>query len=145
MEGKEDNLGVSSRVQAVCDVAGPTDFVRLYAEVSGKDATDMGPKAKAAIEALIGGPLAHHEPVAIAASPTHYVSKDDAPFLIIHGEMDATVPVEQAKTLAAALKSAGVETNLQIAPGRGHGVGGPAFLPVIKSFFDRHLKRGQSG
>jgi acetyl esterase/lipase len=144
LEGKGDNPQYSSRIQAVCDVSGPGDLVRMYGEVS-ENASDMGPKAKAAIEALIGGPVAQHEQNALAASPIHYVSKGDSPFLIIHGEQDATVPVEQAQSLAVALKAAGVETTLKVVPGRGHAVRGGEFLPVIRAFFDKHLKQGQPG
>jgi acetyl esterase/lipase len=144
LEERGDNPQYSSRVQAVCDVSGPGDLVRMYGEVS-ENASDMGPKAKAAIEGLIGGSFAQHEQNALAASPIHYVSKDDPPFLIIHGGQDATVPVEQAQSLAAALKAAGVETTLEVVSGRGHGVAGGKFLSIIRAFFDKHLKQGQPG
>jgi dipeptidyl aminopeptidase/acylaminoacyl peptidase len=91
---------------------------------------------------LMGGPIEEHKITAIEASPLHYVSKDDPPFLIICGEEDPTVPVTQCQLLAEALKRAGVETTLEIANGRGHGVGGPTFDPLIKSFFYKHLKQG---
>ena len=48
--------------------------------------TNLGPKRIAAIEGLLGGPLEKDKAKAIAASPIHYVSKDDPPFLIVHGE-----------------------------------------------------------
>lgn len=140
LDGKGENLNFSSRVQAVCDMSGPSDLVTMYGQVSEK-ATEMGPKATEAIDALVGGPLEQRKQTAIAASPIHYVSKDDPPFLIIHGENDGTVPVEQAKILAAALKRAGVDTTLELVPHRGHGVVGGKFLPMIKEFFDKHLKK----
>ena len=81
---------------------------------------------------------------AIAASPTTYVSKDDPPFLIIHGENDMTIPVSQSELLASKLKAAGVPVNLIVEEGRGHGVGGPAFAQEITSFFDKYLKPGSA-
>jgi hypothetical protein len=36
-----------------------------------------------------------------------------------------------------------VDATLEIATGRGHGVGGPKFEPMIKEFFDKHLRSGQ--
>ncbi|CAN5516888.1 N/A [soil metagenome] len=140
LDGKGENMNFSSRVQAVCDVSGPSDLVSMYRKVS-ENASDMGPKAREALDALVGGPLMQHEKTAVAASPIHYISKDDPPFLIIHGENDGTVPVEQAKMLDAALKAAGVDSTLEIAQNRGHGVGGGKFVPIIKEFFDKHLKR----
>jgi dipeptidyl aminopeptidase/acylaminoacyl peptidase len=44
------------------------------------------PKRIAATEGLLGGPVEKNKVKAIAASPIHYVSKDDPPFLIVHGE-----------------------------------------------------------
>ena len=141
LEGGGDNLNVSSRVQAVLAVSAPVDFLRLYHDALTTP-TEKTPKVLAAIRMLMGGPIEEHKTTAIQASPLHYVSKDDPPFLIIHGEEDPTVPVIQCQLLSEALKRAGVETTLEIASGRGHGAGGPKFDPLIKSFFDKHLKQG---
>ncbi len=73
LEGSGDNMQYSSRVQAVCDSAGPADLLAL---------TNVGPKRVSAIEGLLGGPVEKDKAKAIAASPIHYVSKDDPPFLI---------------------------------------------------------------
>ena len=141
LEGGGDNLNVSSRVQAVLAVSAPVDFLRLYHDASATP-TETTPKVLTAIKMLMGGPIEEHKITAIEASPIHYVSKDDPPFLIIHGEIDSTVPVTQAESFAAALKAAGVETTLEIANGRGHGFGGPKSRPMIKAFFDKYLKKG---
>jgi acetyl esterase/lipase len=143
LEGKGDNPNESSCVQAIYDVAGPSDLVQMYDQVTD-EATEMGTKARDAIDKLIGGPLPQNQQKAIAASPTHYISKDSAPFFIMHGEQDRTIPVEQSKALAAALKAAGVPVQFEIATGRGHGVGGGRYLADVKAFFDRYLKPGQS-
>jgi acetyl esterase/lipase len=142
LEETGDNMSYSSRVQAVCDVSGPSDLARLYKEAS-QSSTDKSGKAVSAVADLIGGRVDQILTKATAASPIHYVSKDDPPFLIIHGENDSTVPVSQAESFAAALKAAGVKTTLEIASGRGHGVRGPRFFPMIRAFFDRYLKKSQ--
>ena len=72
-----------------------------------------------------------------------YVSKDNPPFLILHGTHDALVPYAQSEELTAALTEEGVEVWLQKLPGSGHG--GPAFnkpalIQLIQNFFDKHLK-----
>ena len=51
------------------------------------------------------------------ASPVTHVDSRDPPFLILHGTADKLVPVEQSKTLARALKQAGVEHELVIIEG----------------------------
>ncbi|SRR6266436_7901451 len=143
LEGGGDNLNVSSRVQAVCVVSGPGDLLQLYRDATGPSGAEMNPKVKPALEALIGGPVEESKTRAMAASPISYISKDDPPFLIIQGENDPTVPVGLTQSFFAALKAAGVDATLNIAPGRGHGVGGPKFDPVIKAFFDKHLRKTQ--
>jgi len=142
LEGNGDNISYSSRVQAVCVVSGPGDLLQQYREALAAPAK-MNPKVKPALEALIGGPLELNKAKAMAASPISYISKDDPPFLIIQGENDITVPVSVTKSFFAALKAAGVDATLEIATGRGHGVGGPKFQPMIKTFFDKHLKKSQ--
>ena len=79
-----------------------------------------------------------------AASALHQVTKDDVPFLIMHGTADTSVPVDQSERLHAALKAAGVESTLKLLPGAGHG--GKEFdsaesHAAIQEFLDRHLKR----
>ena len=139
LEGSGDNISYSSRVQAVCVVSGPGDLLQLYRDAEAS--TEMNPKVKPALEALFGGSPEQNKAKAMAASPISYVSKDDPPFLIIQGEDDPTVPVSITKSFFAALKAAGVNATLEIATGRGHGVGGPKFQPRIKMFFDEHLKK----
>ena len=143
LEGDGDNLSYSSRIQAVCDMSGPSDILQLYKDVSSPTAGSSR-RAKSYVEEFLGGSGDQIKTKAMAASPINYVSKDDAAFLIIHGENDSSIPVSQSKAFADALKAAGVDATLEIAAGRGHGVGGPKFAPEITSFFDKHLKSGQA-
>jgi acetyl esterase/lipase len=143
LEGAGDNSTFSSRVQAVCDMAGPSDIVQFYEAVSNSN-DGMDPIARSSIEQFLGGPFEQNRAKAIAASPTTYASKDDAPFLIIHGENDMSIPVSQSEVLASKLKAAGVHVTLIVAEGRGHGVGGPGFASEITAFFDKYLKPGSA-
>jgi acetyl esterase/lipase len=143
LEGNGDNMSYSSRVQAVCVVSGPGDLLQLYRDATGPSGAGMNPKVKPALEALIGGSPEQNKAKAMAASPISYISKDDPPFLIIQGENDITVPISLTQSFFAALKAAGVDATLEIATGRGHGVGGPQFQPMIKEFFDKHLRNSQ--
>jgi len=143
LEGNGDNMSYSSRVQAVCDVSGPADLLRLYYDASD-GSTGKRTKATSYIDALLGGPADQNKTKAMAASPITYVSKDDPPFLIIHGKNDSSVPASQGELLAAALKAAGVETTLEMTS-QGHTVrvGDSRLLPIIKAFFDKYLKKSQ--
>ena len=132
-EGKDGNLDQSSRVQCVVDWFGPADMLTM-----GK----LADKPDTVVAKLIGGPVQDNQEKARAASPLTYVSKDSAPFLIMHGDKDDTVPLAQSEKLAAALKKAGVEVQLCVIKGNGHG--GPGFTSpeswkLIEDFFAKHL------
>jgi acetyl esterase/lipase len=143
---KEFDIGthaaVSSRVQAVCDYFGPTDFLLMDEQAGGKgrfrhDAADS-PESK-----LIGGPIRDHPDKVARANPVTYVSPGDAPFLIIHGDADHLVPVGQSRLLEAALKQAGVPCELVVLEGAGHGgreFNEPENQARVRAFFARHVK-----
>jgi acetyl esterase/lipase len=143
LEGTGDNATFSSRVQAVCDMSGPSDILQFYEALSNSNER-MARIDRSSIEQFLGGSVEQNRAKAIAASPTTYVSKDDPPFLIIHGEEDMTIPVNQSEVLASKLKAAGVQVTLIMPEGRGHGVGGRGFAPEITSFFDKYLKPGSA-
>jgi len=143
LEGTGDNLSYSSRVQAVCDMSGPADIVSLYDGVC-KSESGSARRAKGFIEQFLGGSPEQRMATAKAASPMTYISKDDAAFLVIHGENDMSIPVSQSAAFVKALKAAGVDATLEVAIGRGHGVGGPRYESLITEFFDKHLKTNRA-
>lgn len=133
---KGANLEQSSRVQCVIDFFGPTDFLH-YGENSENFQQTNNLVAK-----LIGGPIAQHQEAAKLASPLYFVSKDSAPFLIMQGDSDNLVPLQQSQVLHAALDKAGVENTLKVLPGSGHGgaaFGSPESLKLMADFVARHL------
>jgi acetyl esterase/lipase len=80
------------------------------------------------------------------ASPINFVSPDDPPTLLVHGDADVTVPFEQSVRMSAALKSSGVDTEFLPVPGGGHGPGGlssapnaPDYIAATVSWFRTHL------
>ncbi|WP_165244043.1 alpha/beta hydrolase [Paludisphaera soli] len=78
-----------------------------------------------------------------AISPITHVSPDDPPVLMIHGDADDLVPLQQSESIAAKLKEAGVANELIVRPGAGHGW--PTLfedLPLFADWFDEHLKAG---
>ena len=139
LEGAGDNSTFSSRVQAVCDMSGPSDILELYETVSSSN-NGRGGRVKSAVEQFLGGSVEQNRAKAIAASPITYVSKDDAAFLIIHGEHDMSIPLSQGEVFVEKLKATGVDATLEIATGRGHSIGSPRFANEIIGFFDKHLK-----
>jgi acetyl esterase/lipase len=123
----------SSRVQAVIDWYGRADLSRVCTDPA---------MAGHAVARLLGGSGPTMSAIARGASPIAHVSADDPPFLIMHGDRDATVPVQQSEAFAAALKRAKVPVTLEIIAGAGHG--GEEFLKpeqvrIIDSFLREYL------
>ncbi len=139
---KGDNLEFPSRVQAVCALSGPTDFLQMDAHAP-KDARLKHDLPGSPESRLIGGPIQNNKEKVARANPITYVSKDSPPFLLIHGDQDPLVPVHQAQLLDAALKEKGVPVQLHIVKGAGHGVGGRDMNEQIDRFIDTHLKKPQ--
>jgi acetyl esterase/lipase len=73
-------------------------------------------------------------------SPVNHVSADDPPTLIIHGDADKLVPIQQAKIIVDKLKAAGVKAELFVKEGAGHGWPdmGPD-LAKMADWFDENL------
>jgi acetyl esterase/lipase len=134
-----DNREFPSRVQAVCALSGPTDFLQMDAHAV-PDAPFKHNDARSPESRLVGGPIQQNQDKVARANPITYVSKDCPPFLLIHGGEDPLVPAHQAELLAEALGKAGVEVKVHLVPGAGHGVGGREVNELIDAFFDRHLQ-----
>jgi dipeptidyl aminopeptidase/acylaminoacyl peptidase len=93
---------------------------------------------------LIGGPIQENKQKVARANPITYVTRDDPPFLIMHGDRDNLVPIHQSELLTQALKRAGVEVTFVRVQGAGHGGPGfatPEVMQQVIDFFDRHLKQ----
>ena len=54
-------------------------------------------------------------------SPILFVTPDDPPTLLIHGDKDTTVPIEHSQRLIKALKDSGITSDFVTIPGAGHG------------------------
>lgn len=137
-----EHTGQSSRVQAVVDYYGPTDFLQMDAH-----ALPSAPFKHAAVDSpesqLVGGPLLENDLVAARANPVTHVTRDDAPFLIVHGDQDPLVPLHQSQLLEAALRKAAVPVTLYVVKGAGHGQGferDPQIVPMVKEFLARALR-----
>ena len=121
LEGDLGTVGVSSRVQAVCDWCGPTAFLKMnkQAGATGKINHDA-PKSPESL--LVGASIQDEPEKTRKVNPIEYVSSDDPPFLIMHGDQDRLVPFQQSQMLNDALKAAGVTTTLVLVKGAGHGL-----------------------
>ena len=148
LEGKGGWQDQSSKVQAVADYFGPTDFPYWVEEVKKKGFTLEQLEAQHAggvISKLLGGKFSEKMDVAKQASPTTYIDKSDPPVFIGHGEKDQLVPLSQSQVFYDALKKEGVEVTLHVVKGQGHGFRDPETDKMVADFFDKHLRGGKDG
>ena len=110
------NLKYSSRVQAVADYFGATDFI-LRSQTQPSRANEVG----SVVYDLLGGAANQKVRLARQASAAYHVSDDDPPFLVFHGDLDKTVLLDQSQAIEKAYKAAGLPLTLHILAGEGHG------------------------
>ena len=117
LEGDEGYLEYSSRVQAVVDHFGPTDFLRMN-DVPGS----IDHLAEDSPESLwLGGPIEELPDRVKRANPITYIDNEDPPILIVHGEKDQLVIIGQSELFYDALRRAGVRTEFVRVKNAGHG------------------------
>jgi acetyl esterase/lipase len=145
----------SSRVQAVACFFPATDFLNWGEKGHHKIGDDVGLAFRAAFD--------YHEfdktsarfmritddkklrDISHKVSPIYHVSSDDPPTLIIHGDKDGLVPLQQSQAIVAKLKEVGVPAQLVVKEGAEHGWPDIAKDMVrIADWFDMYLQKGGS-
>ena len=131
----------SSRVKAICDWFGPSDLLTMPPNNvgSGRTAEDVANSNGAK---LLRATVREFPELARDASALPQVTPDDASFLMMHGDKDPGVPLEQSTRLHQALLNAGVPSQLSVIEGAGHG--GKEFQTeaarrTVLQFFQRTL------
>jgi acetyl esterase/lipase len=145
----------SSRVQAVACFFPPTDFLNygkpgelalghgvLEAFHAPFDFQEFDSKRRVFVPVVDPADVLK---IGRDISPYYHASSDDPPTLILHGDSDKLVPIQQAERMIAALKKAGVDSSLVVRPGAAHGW--PNIAQDIRLFadwFDSHLKSSRA-
>lgn len=119
------NREQSSAVSAIVDFYGPSEL-SILAETSERF-NRAHPNSTNVLE---------------SATPLNYLSAEDPPLLILHGDQDRTVPLAQSELLHERYEAIGLPVEFYTLPGAGHG--GPTFSTEeqhlrIKRFLDRYL------
>ena len=122
--------GSSSKVNAVVDWFGPTDFLAMDVCGSQMKHDDV----KSPESSLVDGAIQENKDKVTLANPIYYVGKVNPSFLIIHGNKDPLVPHCESEMLYEKLQKAGVKSELVIVPEGGHGPG-----VLIDKYYDRMI------
>jgi acetyl esterase/lipase len=76
-------------------------------------------------------------------SPVAYAGAGDPPTILVHGDADKAVPLQQSRRLIDRLSAANVPSRLVVREGKGHAwPGWEADSALIAEWFDAHLRPG---
>lgn len=144
-----DNRETSDRVQAAVDWFGPVSFDTMDAEFAELGITPrMGTTSAAgSAESKYLGRIVGSEaaaPLVVAANPATYITPDDPPMYVQHGDQDSNVPWLQSRNLSEALAAVigDEQVTFEVIEGAAHG--GAAFeteenLEQLFAFLDAVL------
>ena len=141
LEGKVgEHLRESSAVQAIISWYGASNFSTILAQ-----STEMGRGVREPALKLLLGALPEEVPdLATLASPVAHVGTGDPPAILLHGDQDRQMPVNQTLELEGAYRRAALPVETIIVHGAGHG--GDAFYAAepgarVIDFLRRNIGR----
>lgn len=137
----EGDVGVrsgSSQVQAIVSYYGASNLRTILAQSTPHGLSVRVP----ALQLLLGGQPEEKPELARLASPVTHVDGNDPPLLLLHGDQDIQMPVNQSLELWVGYQKKGARTHLQIVHEAAHG--GDVFydhshLRMVTEFLQKHL------
>ncbi len=111
------HLDQSSEVQAILDYFGASNLTTILAQ-----STPFGLNVRRpALELLLGGLPESTLELARLASPVTHVDRGDPPLLLLHGDQDPQMPINQAHELEGSYKKLGLDVSFLVVHGAAHG------------------------
>jgi acetyl esterase/lipase len=136
------NLDESSSVQAIVSYFGASNLTTIL-----QQSTPFGVGIrKPSLEVLLGGAPDQVAPLAKLASPVFHVDASDPPLLLLHGDQDPQMPINQSHELQGVYEAHGIDSHFAVVHGAAHG--GDAFfdaerVALVGEFLDRQLRPGK--
>ncbi|WP_310821327.1 alpha/beta hydrolase [Stratiformator vulcanicus] len=135
--------GESSDVAAVVDLYGPTNFLTILAQSTPHGLSVRVP----ALKLLLDGHVNERPQAAGLASVTSHVDPSDPPLLILHGDQDPQVPINQSHELYGLYDDQNLDVTFEVVHGGAHG--GKQFhdderQELVVTFFNRALSKGKT-
>ena len=137
-DAKDPVERMSSRAQAVVAWFAPSDLINFGGDAGYKDA----PKFRPNIFQEMFGKVTDLESQLKSISPINFVTENAPPLLMIHGDADKLVPVQQSQALKARYEELKRPVKLIVQPNAPHTywLGIEKNYPAIWEWFDRYLK-----
>lgn len=136
-----DDLNQSSDVAAIVSYFGASNLTTILDQ-----STPFGLNIRVpGLEALFGGAPEENTELARLASPVFHVDAGDPPLLLLHGDQDPQMPINQSHELHGAYEAQGLDVRFEVVHGARHG--GPQFFDaertaLVKAFLDEHVRGG---
>jgi acetyl esterase/lipase len=111
----------SSDVQAIVSYFGASNLMSILGQSTPHGLSVRKP----ALDLFIGGQPDVVTDVARLASPVFHVDAGDPPLLLLHGDQDPQMPINQSHELEGIYKQYGLDVSFDVVHGAAHG--GPAF------------------
>ena len=126
------NANTSSDVQAIISYYGASDLTTILAQ-----STPFGLRVREpALELLLGAIPEEVPELAELASPVQHVDPTDPPLLLLHGDRDPQMPINQAHQLEGAYERLGLDVYFDVVHGAAHG---PHSAFVTEDHLDRAI------
>ena len=134
-----DHLDVSSDVQVAVSYFGASNLTTILDQSTPFGVMLRGP----ALALLLGGPMEATAELAELASPVFHVDAQDPPLLLLHGDQDPQMPINQAHELHGVYKEHELPVHLEVIHGAKHGT--PEFFDakrtaLVAEFLKEHLR-----
>ena len=152
--GEDEVVRVSSRVAAVVAYYPPVDLRARVKPSERFPATipdsslffASGVVEPAAVDRFVA--LDFDDVLSASVSPILHVSSDDPPTLLVHGDADPLVDINNSELMHEALARKGVKTDLVVIAGAGHGFREPEHRTrasdALVGWFEQHLTAHRS-
>ena len=134
-----DYLDQSSDVQAIVSYFGASNLTTIL-----NQSTPHGLRVRVpALDLFIGGQPEDKVELARLASPVFHVDATDPPLLMLHGDQDPQMPINQSHELHSAYKKYDLRVQFEVVHGAAHG--GAQFsdekrTALVEAFLDNQLR-----
>ena len=112
-----DHPDQSSDVQAIVSYFGASNLTTILAQSTPHGLNVREP----ALTLLLGALPESAKELAELASPVFHVDRSDPPLLLVHGDQDPQMPINQAHELEGAYKQLGLDVSFDVVHGAAHG------------------------
>jgi acetyl esterase/lipase len=136
-EKPNEYSAVSSKVQAACDECGAPHDLSYFAR---PEIQARFPAVTENLRLYLGGKIEENLELAHLISPSTYITRACPPLLLMHGDADGIVPVQETIEFHRALVEQNVDATLQVLRGTGHSWEKSLTCSDTLQFFERTLR-----